>query len=272
MDRNSHFTKTVSLTLHLALLCLVLCLSSGCEEAIVNGPPVAADLEAVADAVENTLGEAAYPLPEEAVEQEPVGIGAADIAKADPAGPGEEFEAETGNVKVETATEADPIVAVQGIFAESAQPVAEDDSAKGAAAELAERIGLDYPIPTTSPGLAYNKSDASIDLDKMHIADILLLSEENAKPATGHEDIEPAEQESAASGMDEADGEEPAEEGEPKGFAAKFILTPCGAVAGFAGKHWFISGAAVVCVVGLMVVKKKKLSFSNSWRRMNSGR
>ena len=92
MDRNRHFAQTALLTLHLALLCMVLCLSGGCEEAIVNSPPVsagsepaitvAADLEVVAEAIGNALGEPAYPAPEVA---------------------GEGFKAETGDVKVEMA-------------------------------------------------------------------------------------------------------------------------------------------------------------------------
>ncbi|MCD6392462.1 MAG: hypothetical protein J7M40_03045 [Planctomycetes bacterium] len=269
MDRNRHFAQTVLLTLHLALLCLVLCLSGGCEEAIVNGPPVAAgpepviaavaDLEVVAEAVGNALDETAYPGPEVA---------------------GEDFEAETDDAEVEMAVEADPVaIAVEGIvkaddagvvqeiFAESAQPMAEDCSEKEATAELAERIGLGYPIPAMSLGLGADEPDPAADLDKMHIADVLLLAEDT-KPAQGYEEIQP----STASGTDEAGSEAPAEEAKPKGFAAKFILTPCGAVAGFARRHGFLTGAAIVFVAGLIVVKKRKLSFSNPWRRWNSGR
>lgn len=257
MDRNRHFTRTVPLTLHLALLCLVLCLSAGCEEAIINGPQVAAgpepavtaavDLEVVAEAVENALGETAYPSPEEAAEAGPVVIAVEDIVKADPAG------------------------AVQEILAESAQPMPEEASEKEAAAELAERIGLEYPIPASSLELGADEPDPAADLDKMHIADVSLLAED-AKPAQGHEEIQPAKQESAANSMDEAEGEVPAQEAESKGFAAKFILTPCIAVAGFAKRHWFILGTAVLFVAGLIVIKKKKLSFSGPWRRTNSGR
>ena len=269
MDRTRHSAQTVLLTLHLALLCLVLCLPAGCEEAIVSGPQVAAgpepavtadvDIEVVAEAVGNALGETAYPSPEEAVE---------------------EVEADTGDVKLEAAAEADlvaiavegivkadPAGAVQEIFAESTQPMPEEDSEKEAAAELAERIGMEYPILAISLELGNNEPDPAADLDKMHIADVLLLAED-AKPVQGYEEIQP----STASGTDEAEGEVPAQEAEPKGFAAKFILTPCGAVAGFARRHGFITGAAIVFVAGLIVVKKRKLSFSNPWRRTTSGR
>ncbi len=269
MDRNRHFSQTVLLTLHLALLCIVLCLSGGCEKAIVNSPPVAAgpepvlttvaDLEVVAEAFGNALDETAYPAPEVAVE---------------------EFEAETGDVEVEMVVEADPVAiaaeeiakadgagAVQEILAESSQPMAEEGFEKEAAAELAERIGLKYPIPATSLEFGNNEPEPAVDLDKLHIADVLLLSEET-KPAEGYEEIQP----STESGTDEAGSEVPAEEAEPKGFAAKFILTPCGAVAGFARRHGFITGAAIVFVAGLIVVKKRKLSFSNLWHRTTSGR
>lgn len=294
MDRNSHFTKTVSLTLHLALLCLMLCLSAGCEEAIVNGPQIAAgpepavtaaaDIEVVAEAVENALGETAYPLPEEAAERGPVVVAVADTANADPAEPAGEVEAETGDVKVEMAAEADPVAiaveetakadpagAVQEILAESAQPMAEEASEKEAAAELAEKIGLEYPIPAMSLELGADEPDSAADLDKMHIADASLLAED-AKPAQGHEEIQPAKQESTASSTDEAEGEVPAQEAESKGFAAKFILTPCSAVVGFVRRQWFIFGAAVLFVAGLIVIKKNKLSFTGPWRRGNSGR
>lgn len=298
MDRNRHSTNTVLLTLHLALLCLVLCLSAGCEEAIVNGPQVvagpepavtaAADLEVVAEAVENTLAETAHPTPEEAPAQEPVVVAVADTANAEPAGPAEAVEAETGDVKVEVAGEADPVViavediakanpagVVQKILAESAQPMPEEASEKEAAAELAERIGLEYPIPTPSLELGADKQNSAADLDKMHIADASLLAED-AKPAQGHEEIQPAKQEagqeSVAKGTDQAQGKVPAQEAESKGFAARFILTPCSAVAGFAKRHWFIFGAAVLFVAGLIVIKKNKLSFTGLRRRMNSDR
>ena len=263
MDRNRHFTQTVFLTLHFALLCMVLCLSGGCEESIVNSPPVAAgpepvltnvaDLEVVAEAVGNALDETAYPAPEVA---------------------GEAFEAESGDVEVKMAVEAGPTaIAVEGIvkadaggvvqeiFAESSQPMAEKGSEKEAATELAGEIGLEYPVPAASLGFGNNGPAPAIDLDKMHIADVLLLSAD-AKAAGGNEEIRPSTAESGVR----------AEEAEPKGFAAKFILSPCGAVVGFARRHGFISSAAIVFVVGLIVIKKKKLSFSNPWRRMSSGR
>lgn len=115
-----------------------------------------------------------------------------------------------------------------------------------------------------------DEPDPAADLDKMHIADVSLLAAD-AKPAQGYEEIQPAEQEFAASGTDEAQGEMPAQEAESKGFVAKFVLTPCIAVAGFAGRHRFILGAAVVIIAGLIVTKKKR-SFSGAWRRWNSGR
>lgn len=263
MDRNRHFTQTVLLTLHFALLCIVLCLSGGCEEAIVNSPPVAAgpeavittvaDLEVIAEAVGNTFGETAYPAPEVA---------------------GEEFEAESGDVEVKIVVEADPVAiaveeiakvddvgAVQEIVAESFRSMVEEAFEKEATAELAERIDLEYPIPAPSLDLVAGAPAPAVDLDKMHIADVLLLSEDD-KLAGGNEEIQPST----------AEGGVPAEEAEPKGFTAKFILTPCGAVVGFAWRHGFISGVVIVLVVGLIVVKKRKLSFSNLWRRMSSGR
>ena len=294
MDRNSHSTKTVPLTLHLALLCLVLCLSAGCEEGIVSGPPLAAgpeaavtraaDLEVVAEAVENALCETAHPVPEDAAEQDAVVVVAADTADADPAGSTGEFAAETGDAELEVATEADPVViavedtakadpagAVQEILAESAQPMQDEASEKEAAAELAERIGLEYPIPAMSLELGADEQDAAADLDKMHIADVSLVAED-AKPARGHEEIQPAKQESAANSRNEVEGEVPAQEAKSKGFAARFILTPCSAVVGFAKRRGFILGAAVLFVAGLIVIKKNNVSFTSLWRRMNSGR
>ncbi len=268
MDRNRHSARTVLLTLHLALLCLVLCLPAGCEEAIVNSPQVAAgpepavtaasDLEAVAEAVENALGEMVFPSPEEAAEADPVVIVVEETAKADPAGPTE-------------AIEVDPVGAVREILAESARPMAEEASEKEAAAELAKRIGLEYPIPAPSLELGADEPDPAADLDKMHIADVSLLAAD-AKPAQGYEEIQPAEQEFAASGTNEAQGEMPTQKAGSKGFAAKFVLTPCSAVAGFAGRHRFILGAAVVIIIAGLIVTKKKRSFSGAWRRWNSGR
>ncbi len=252
MDRNRHSTRTVPLTLHLALLCLVLCLPAGCEEAIVNSP------QFVVETVGNALGEMVFPSPEESPEADPEVIAVEETAKADPAGPTE-------------AIEVDPVGAVQKILAESARPMAERASEKEAAAELAERTGLEYPIPAPSLELVADEPAPAADLDKMHIADASLLAED-AKPAQGHEEIQPAKQESTASGTDEAEGEMPAQEAESKGFAAKFVLTPCSAVAGFARRHGFIFGAAVVIIAGLIVTNKKKLSFSGVWRRWNFGR
>jgi hypothetical protein len=240
MDRNRHFTKTARLSLHFALLCVVLCLSGGCEEAMVDGPPIGAgpepavtvaDLAVVTEAIENALAEMVCPSPEEAAEAEPVVIAVEETAKAGPVG-----------------------AVVRQILAESAQPMPEEASEKEAAAELAERIGLEYPIPALSLELGAAEPDAAADLDKMHIADASLLAED-AKPAQGHEEIQPAKQEAGS-----------------RGFAAKFVVTPCNAVAGFAMRHGFISGVAVVFVAGLIITNKKKLSFSGLWRRMNPGR
>ena len=303
MDRKNHPTKSLLAAWCLVSLCALFCLLAGCEEGVVEGPELAAtpdlteaagaDLDTVAEAVENTLTEADTPEPEDVAGQEAVVTIAEEIAMPDPA---QEILAEAGTQEPEPVTVQEPVVVIaeESAKAEPAQetlaeagtlepedvagqeavvaiaeeiatpdPVAailadtfdtepETLTEEQALADLEKEIGLKDPIPTKSAELTPDPADSAAVLDKIHIANALLLAA-NGKTIEGQEDIQESEQDAKS-----------------KGFVDKVFVTPGNAVLKFAGRHFIIVGAAVFCVVVLIAVKKKKLRPAGPRRRTDS--
>ena len=235
MDRKNHPTKSLLSTWCLVSLCALFCLLAGCEEGMVDGPEIAAapdmtetpgaDLEAVAKAVENTFAEADTLEPEDVAGREEV------VAIAE-----------------ESAT-PDPVVA---ILADTFDTEPETLTEEQALADLEKEFGLKDPIPTKGAELTPDQANSETLLDKIHIADALLLAA-NGKTIEGQEEIQESEQGAKS-----------------KGFVDKVFVTPGSTVLKFAGRHFMIVGVAVFCVVVWIAVKKKKLRPAGPRRRTNS--
>ncbi len=292
MERKNHSTKSLLATWCLISLCALFCLVAGCEEGMVDGPEVAAapdltetagvDLEAVAKAVENTLTtEASDAKPEEVAEQKAVVAIAEESAKADP--PAQETLAEAGTLEPEPVAGQEAVVAIAentakadpaaAIPAESTDPEPETVTQEQALADPVKEVGLIEPIPTKSLDITQDQAGSATDLGKIHLADAPLLGD-NANPLEGHQEIQVQKQgvgsEPGAGVAADAQGDQPPEAAKSKGFVAKFFMTPGSAVLKFAGRHFVILLAAVLCVAAWIVVKKKKLLPAGPRHRTNS--
>jgi len=209
-------------------------------------PEVVSLGDMVAISVEDSLK------PEAAATDDPV-----DISKMPPETAGPE-----GSVVVSAVETAptDPVEPVREIFAGTVQAEPVELNEQEAAGEPAKELGLEYPVPIETTELPAKEQQDTADLGDIHIADIPLLANDGAV-VSGGDLIQPqGRQDSPDAGTDhtaETTGKKPAS----KGFAAKYLLRPIGAVLGFATRHFLILGAAAFCIFALLTFKKERMFF-----------
>ncbi len=218
-----------------------------------------AEESATPDPAQETLTEADTLEPEDVAVQEEVAVIAEEIATPDPA---QETLAEADTLEPEDVAGQEEVVAIAeesatpdpvvAILADTIDTEPETLTEEQALADLEKKIGLKDPIPTKIAELTPDPADSAAVLDKVHIADALLLAA-NGKTIEGQEEIQ-----------------ESAKDSKPKGFVDKVSVTPGSTVLKFARRHFIILLAAVLCVASLMVVRKKKLLSGDPRHRTNS--